>query len=200
MGDTQWLDELRRRHSWPAKRPAVPGNLQGWFHGDNRRVLASLLSDRTEIILELGSWLGLSAAWFCERAPGATVICVDHWRGSAEHQQEMFADILPVLYETFLVNLWPHRDRVVPMRRPTAYGMSEIASLGITPDLVYIDASHARESVAEDVTAALRYFPRAPIVGDDWTWESVRSGVMDAMAATKTTRTLTPHGACYVIQ
>jgi hypothetical protein len=196
---TNGLDELRRRHAWPVERPTVPGNLTGWFHGDNRRVLASLLSDRTEIILELGSWLGLSAAWFCEQSPNATVICVDHWRGGAEHQQEMFADILPVLYDTFLVNLWPHRDRVIPVRRPTVYGMSEVASLGITPDLVYIDASHARADVAEDVEAALRYFPRASIVGDDWTWDSVRSGVMDAMAATKTTRTLTPHGACYTI-
>ena len=113
-------------------------------------------------------------------APQATVICVDHWLGSQEHHHnEKFRLKLPTLYETFLVNLWEERDRVIPIRLRTTEALEEIYRFQIVPDLIYIDAGHTYQDVLADVGTSLRLFPASVICGDDWSWEEVRRAVVE---------------------
>lgn len=58
------LDDLRHRYPWPTERPDVPekrtakGEIFGWFHGENRHVLKTLLTPETKLVVELGcSWV-----------------------------------------------------------------------------------------------------------------------------------------------
>jgi len=179
------LDELRRRYPWPGECPDVPTAMkgdrpEGWCSGDNRTMFERL-GKNAKIIVELGSWLGLSASYLLDLCPQATVICVDHWRGSAEHhRREDWKVRLATLYETFLRHHWANRDRIVPMRTGTLDGLQELRELGIQPDLIYVDASHDEESVYQDITACLHHFPEAEIIGDDWLHASVRRGVIRA--------------------
>ena len=175
------LTKLRKRYPWPAACPDVSEEMHGWFAGENRRVLASLLNEQTRVVLELGSWFGMSAKFIAEHAPHAVLICIDHWKGSPEHHRRPeWRDKLPVLYDKFLRNLWPYRGRTVPMRTTTIQGMQELHALEIVPDVIYVDAAHDEESVFSDTTTALRLFPKAEILGDDWPWDSVRKGVVRA--------------------
>lgn len=173
------LDELRRRYPWPDTRPDVIEDWTGWFYENNREMLRRFLTDQTRVVIELGSLCGLSSRFLAETAPCAAIICIDHWNGSAEHQgREGWDERLRELYPRFLRNLWPWRDRVIPMRTTTLGGMQEIVDLGVTPDLIYVDAGHDTKSVQDDVSAALSLFPKADIVGDDWLHASVRLGVV----------------------
>lgn len=177
------LEELRRRYPWPAERPDVPEDWTGWFHGENRELFQEHLDEDTKYVIELGSLCGLSTKCLVETAPNAVVICIDHWKGSAEHQGRVGNDWenrLPELYERFVRNMWPWRDRVVPVKTTTVAGMSEVHSLGIKPQLIYVDASHDIESVRCDVTTCLDLFPEAVVVGDDWARGDVRMGVVQA--------------------
>jgi len=182
MGETEGgLAELRRRYPWPDKIPEVPEDRHGWFGVANRKATSEALSGKSRVVLELGAWLGTSASLLCQYAPNATVISIDHWRGSSEHQRvPSWKAKLPTLYETFLVNCWALRDRLIPMKTTTLEGMAEIADLGIQPDLVYIDAAHEAEPVFADVSTAHDLFRGARIIGDDWTLTSVRQGVIRA--------------------
>ena len=111
-------------------------------------------------------------------APQAVVICVDHWLGTQEHREdEEWCKKLPTLYETFLVNLWEERKRVIPVRFTTVMALEEIHQRQIVPDLIYIDADHAYQAVYADVTTSLRLFPTSVICGDDWSWDEVRQAV-----------------------
>jgi hypothetical protein len=173
------LDELRTRYPWPDKRPDVVEDWTGWFYADNRHLLRQLLTDQTKVVVELGSLCGLSSRFLAETAPNATIICIDHWKGSAEHQgREGWDQRLRELYPRFLRNLWPWRDRVIPMRTTTLAGMQEIVDLKIAPELLYVDAAHDTKSVQDDVSAALSLFAEADIVGDDWLHAPVRLGVV----------------------
>ncbi|HUU46031.1 MAG TPA: class I SAM-dependent methyltransferase [Acidobacteriota bacterium] len=175
------IETLKLRYPWPAEKPDVPAEMSGWFAGPNRQALAELLSPATDVVLELGSWVGMSATHICQCAPNATVLCIDHWLGSAEHHRRPEWEArLPTLYETFLVNMWEFRDRLIPMKTTTLEGMREIHALGIVPRIVYIDAAHDEESVFQDVSMAQESFPTADILGDDWPWDSVRKGVVRA--------------------
>jgi hypothetical protein len=134
------------------------------------------------VILELGSFQGLSARWLAQRIPPkAVLICIDHWKGSTEHHRRPDWEAkLATLFDTFLDNLWPYREQVVPMRTTTLVGMRELHALEVVPDVIYIDAAHETEHVYADTDLALRLFPDAEILGDDWPHDSVRAGVIKA--------------------
>lgn len=174
------IENLRKQYPWPDKKPDVPlkysdRNMpEGWCHGNNVKMFKTLVDENTKVIIDAGSWLGLSAWHFLHLAPNATVICIDTWMGSAEHQNK---DILPVLYETFLVNMWDYRDRIIPIRLNSMAGFWEIYKHLIKPDLIYIDMAHDKESVIRDVDIAHRTFPDAQICGDDYTWQGVREAL-----------------------
>lgn len=170
------LETLRARYSWPQEKPQVPQDVESMCH--NGPQLKQVLNPSTKIIVELGSWLGGSALFFLEQAPQATVIAIDHWKGSLEHQQfPYWAQKLPTLYETFLCNCWDYKDRLIPMRTTTLEGLQELYDLNIYPDLMYVDASHDYSSVIADLEKIYALFPKTTIVGDDWTWFMVRLAV-----------------------
>ncbi len=135
--------------------------------------------------MELGSLCGLSSRFLAQHAPNATIICIDHWEGSAEHvgragHKPEWKERLKELYPRFLRNLWPHRHHVVPMKTTTLDGMQELHGLGIQPEVIYIDASHDTDSVRGDISMAWALFPDAHLVGDDWGFPTVRMGLMQA--------------------
>lgn len=190
------LETLRNLYPWPDTIPDVPDRLTGWFAGDNQNVLRQNLGPDTKLVVELGSWQGMSAQFLAKHAMSATVVCIDHWEGSQEHHTYApWAVELPTLYGTFLRNLWPFKDRLIPLKATTTDGLNKIAECGLSPDLIYIDAAHDTESVFSDVSLALRLFPRATLVGDDWSWDSVRIGVERAFKDSE--RKLESLGVCW---
>jgi|TARA_Y100000310_G_scaffold140352_1_gene139779 hypothetical protein len=160
-------------YDWPSVKPDVPPDNHGWFRPANAEMLSKFLNDETSCVIELGSWLGSSTRFILEHAENATVIAIDHWLGSPEHNTPLRDDVydkLPTLYETFLVNCWEWKDRLIPVRENTKRGLTACYEAGLKPDLIYIDAGHDYESVMADITLSKKYFPDAVIVGDDWDW------------------------------
>ena len=176
----QLFQQLALEYPWPLEKPSVPPNQQGWCDEPNQKMLSGLLDESTKIVIELGSWLGSSSRFILEHAPHAKIFCVDHWFGSQEHQEsenEFIRTQLPTLFETYLVNLWDYRSRIVPLRTDSTRGLREVYRFGIKPDLIYIDASHDYQNVFDDVKTALDLFPGSMICGDDWHYDDVRKAV-----------------------
>jgi hypothetical protein len=174
------LNRLRRAFPWPAARPEVtlPTRFHGWMEEGTDEMLASELSNQTRLVVELGAWLGLSTRFIADHAPNATVVTIDHWRGSPEHQsREDFRAMLPTLHDTFLSMNWKYRDQIVPIRASTREGLQQVAGFGLTPDLIYVDAEHSFEAVSDDLETARTLFPSARIVGDDFDWQGVQNAV-----------------------
>lgn len=180
----EWI-ALRSEHPWPTERPSViPERNHGWLRTSVRELLERKLTDQTHLIVELGSWLGLSTRFILKAAPKAAVIAIDHWKGSPEHfKMPDAAKLLPQLFETFLVNCWESQETLLPLRMSTQDGLNLVAARGLQPDLIYIDADHAYEAVKADLQRCLDLFPQATIVGDDWDWIGVRQAVEDVCRA-----------------
>lgn len=97
-----------------------------------------------------------------------------------EHRlDEEYKTLLPALYETFLVNVWDYRERVVPLRSTTLSGLKLLHRLDVVPDFIYVDAAHDYESVKQDVLTAKKLFPEATLAGDDFNWQDVKRAVLD---------------------
>ena len=175
------LEELREEHPWPAERPALKPRIQGWFHGGN--VFEKYCGGHIKIVLELGTWLGLSADWFARKCPHAHIICIDHWIGDADIARTRIP--LPPLPEQWYANMWPWRHRMTAITADMADGVNQAAAHGIEPDIVYIDGAHDFASVQRDLSAVLDHFPNARILGDDWTFPTVREAVGDVLRQKK---------------
>jgi hypothetical protein len=179
-GSVAALGQLSETHPWPTQQPedAAPGEEQGWLGAGTEVMLAGALTPATALVVELGAWLGLSTRFIAKHAPHATVVSVDHWRGSPEHQtQPRFEKLLPRLYETFQARCWDYRQRVVPLRMSTTEGLRAVAGAGLQPDFVYVDAEHSFDAVTAELGLARELFPRATLGGDDYDWRGVREAV-----------------------
>jgi predicted O-methyltransferase YrrM len=172
---------------------------QGWLDDGTREKLRELLVARgARVVVELGSWLGLSTRFLAEQLPAnGKVYAVDTWLGSEEiNCQPAMARRLPDLYQRFLSNVLHAglTDRIVPVRMTT---VEAAAALDVLPDLVFVDASHREADVYADIMA---WYPRLMaggiLCGDDWAnYPSVRSGV--ERAAGELQRRVEHQGNCW---
>lgn len=167
------LRELRRRNPWPAVQPNLPHNDHGWFGDGNKRAMRALLAKtKPRCVLEVGSWLGLSARFVLDHS-AAHVACVDLWDDVAVDTGMLSVaglDASRTLWDQFVANNWQHRERLTPIRTTTVAGIQRAREVGLLPDLVYIDASHERVDFEADLAAAVQCFPAARLCGDDWNW------------------------------
>ena len=108
-----------------------------------------------KLVIEFGSWLGRSTAALLS---AKTLVCVDHWLGSSEHQATIDKNGLKP-FEEFTgqfeaeIKSGPlviHRGTL----RSRAFCLRLAATYGTQADLVFIDASHALEHVREDIQLA----------------------------------------------
>mmetsp|Transcript_1933 Transcript_1933/g.3069 ORF Transcript_1933/g.3069 Transcript_1933/m.3069 type:complete len:290 (+) Transcript_1933:60-929(+) len=191
------------RIGWPDINPGRSSLKHGWFFQSHQDVLKLLIGDETRCIVELGSWLGRSAEYFAKKAPNAVIFAADLWDNSvilADSHYNTSAENLAIvnagpIYDQFLSNLWPYRCNlsesndtkplkgVVPMKMDGCEALRILKSLGVEPDLIYVDACHHYEGVLHDISTALELFPSADIVGDDWDYPDVQRAVKECARA-----------------
>jgi hypothetical protein len=187
---------------WPEQKPIVPEDKHSWFCQGNAILLNHCIQElKPKFILELGSWTGAGSTSFIARqAPDSHIICVDHWskdwkdftnggtttqdvdengniKATDEHGNRTDLSHIETLWEVFLQNTWEHQHHLTPVRAKTDEGLEILRKLDIPVELIYIDAAHHFEGVVHDVMKCAEIWPNAILVGDDWTWESVREGV-----------------------
>lgn len=158
---------------WPEQKPNVIQCIQSMFvNGKQIDALFAHKKQDINIILELGSWVGMgSTKYFLDTFPDAIVIAVDTWEGSLEHHsREQYAHILPFLYEIFLQNMWEYQDRLVPLKMTSMQAVQLLYDLGIKPDVIYVDDCHAYEHVVQELEFIYPLFTNSYIIGDDWSW------------------------------
>jgi hypothetical protein len=159
------IHELAAKYPWPNSRPEVQPNNQAFFRDDTKLLFIDLLKKSMSVIVELGSFVGTGSTRFLIENSDATLICVDPWIPSAP--EDKYQTPL-LLYETFCYNVWPDRDRIIPLRMDSSDGLREIAGTGIVPDLIYIDGNHEYEYVIRDLNLITQLFKNLIVVGDDF--------------------------------
>ena len=95
--------------------------------------------------------------------------------GVSETQLNKFKKQLETLYDTYIVNMWKWKERVVPVKMDGRKAMKLLSELGIKPDLIYLDMDHSYESAKGDLVMLMKYFPDTLIFLRTYT--SILSGV-----------------------
>lgn len=172
--------------------------IEGWMPAEFSPGFERALSHCTShhcttplIVIEVGSWKGLSAnrmAHLCKKnGVAAGVICIDTWLGSPEHMEGESASHgmrrvngIPTLLSDFARNTKTagNDDIIYPFPISSAQGASYLMNQGVLADIVYIDAGHEYESVLLDLTMFWRILrPGGVMIMDDYRWPGVRRAI-----------------------
>jgi len=137
------------------------------------------------LIVEVGTWKGLSAKALATACPAATLLCVDTFCGNVEHWLARDADSVlpyqlstrlwhhgrPALYQQFLANVIKLglTDRLIPFPITSVEAARWCAHHGILCDLVYLDAGHSFVDVLLDLKAWWPIVrPGGTLIGHDY--------------------------------
>jgi hypothetical protein len=149
-------------------------DLQGWispnFHSKFTEIIVNSYNElqRPLMIIEIGSWKGLSACTMASIAKQnnipCTIICIDTWLGSPDYWTTGINDInrggslnfnkgYPQIYYTFLNNviLENHTDIIRPLAISSSEAVDILNYYDIKPDIVYIDGAQEYSSVHNDI-------------------------------------------------
>jgi len=192
-------DLFEEYNNWPDKKPEVHDiKPLGWFHKKTKEMLESTIPEFGKFdIIELGSWGGLSTRYMLKRNQECRVVAIDTWMGekvdfyqalcpirrakSLEEVLNIVDESCPLfgnsIYETFLHYSWEFRDRLIPLRTTTSSGLFICKRHNYNPKLIYIDASHDLGSVFCDIYLSRKLFPDSILIGDDFDYFGVKSGV-----------------------
>lgn len=138
------------------------------------------------VFVEVGSWLGRSAALMGtlieQSGTTARLYCVDPWVDggpdlrNTEHYRRVASR---PLMEQFLENTAPVSQHIVPMQRMSVEA-SRLFQDG-SVDFLMLDGDHSYEAVRDDIAAWLpKMRPGGVISGDDYGWPGVTRAVSEA--------------------
>lgn len=162
-----------------------------WGWNDSPLFDSLILELRPSLVIEVGSWLGMSTF----RMSGAmkragivgSLIAIDTWLGSEEHWSTpegraalKLRSGYPSFYEHFLSNMKRGGvdDVVLPLPLPSLVASRYLSARNVRANLIYIDGSHNEKDVLDDLEAYWQLLaPGGVIFGDDYQWDSVARAV-----------------------
>jgi hypothetical protein len=145
--------------------------IPGWFADENREELSAIISHRNiRTVIEVGSFLGLSAVWFAQQVEH--VYCIDTWCELATFESEnnlvgtlrrwdLPRDFFPIFRDNVMRSgVW---HKITPVKGHSHYVHAEVPVC----DLVYLDGDHSYEGCKRDIEI---YQDKARVVlcGDDY--------------------------------
>ncbi len=134
------------------------------------------LANKDELlVLEIGSWEGLSSYFILDKLPNARLTCVDPWSGSYEHKIGGLATVEEVKNSEMLfdLNLEKYQDRLLKYKGSSLLFFTEPFPPKLF-NLIYVDGSHHCDDVMIDLIKCFEMLaPRGIMIMDDYFWREL---------------------------
>jgi len=168
-----------------------PLDLQTWTNND-KIFKETILELKPSIIIEVGSWKGATAIIWAKIIKqyklNTKIVCIDTFLGSSSHWSRLrteFKDLrlkngYPTLYYQFLANVIHAgcQDVIVPLPNTSMAGYLILENLGVSSEMIFIDAAHDFDSCYIDIKYYLNLLAlNGRMFGHDYNLQSVKMAV-----------------------
>lgn len=161
-------------------------SINGWMTEEELTYLANAAS-RSQIIAEVGSWMGRSTCSLAANVGSGLVVAVDTWQGSTEH-----AEWLAEKSEGWLFSEFRNNTRGLPVMPISLPSLDAAFLLNKSPmrfDMIFLDASHDYDNVKADILAWMPLLAEGGILcGHDYdppNWMGVHDAVHECVLGFK---------------
>lgn len=150
----------------------LPYAITGWPNQNDDQI--EMRAPGSDVIVEVGSFLGRSVVVMAKANPTAIFYCVDTWLGSPEIQLDKDTTVKngrPNYYERFLTNMIGAgiADRVFPICQTSTSAAVLLKRWGVVADMLYIDGGHNYSECYSDlIHYSYLLSDSGVIVGDDF--------------------------------
>lgn len=184
---------LKSPYSRFAWRDDLSEVVRGWT-GTHPFLTTIVEQVKPSTIIEIGSYLGQSAITMAKATQrlnlGAKILCIDTWLGSPEHWRndrcndlryfKYFGEGISSMYDQFVINMIVNKvdEVVVPIPNTSKNAFAILQWKNVTADLIYVDGSHEKNDVYEDIILYSKLLNKGGhLFGDDYTsWPGVGEG------------------------
>ncbi len=152
-------------------------------------------------VVEVGSFMGRSTINIAKTLLNnrdwskSVLLCIDTWLGTLEHwTMPGVRDLMkiaygrPIVYEQFMANIIANNltNFVIPFSTTSILGARFLLDHKIFPQVVYLDSAHLQgETYVELELYWLLIQAGGVLIGDDWSWLSVRCDVLRFIESNK---------------
>ena len=179
MDKKEQFEEILKQYPWPEKIPDRDYFMHGWLSVENKQNLKGLLNNiENPLVVEIGTWLGMSAKFMLDLNPELRIITVDTFEGSKEHFEnpEWKAIFDMGLEGQAIRNLWEYKNRCCIYKADSLRALHVLYLDNIKPDLIYIDGAHEFFEVYREIEMSISLF-KSSVCGDDAVWPSVQKAL-----------------------
>jgi hypothetical protein len=157
-------------------------------------------------VVEVGSFMGKSASNICKgllshRSRSKFVLlCIDTWLGGLEHwvddklrQMMGIAYGRPIVYEQFIANIIANNltSHVIPYSTTSILGARFLLEKKLFPQVIFLDSAHLEGETYVELELYWSLLQVGGVlIGDDWSWLSVRCDVLRFVERIKVNVTL----------
>ncbi|MEJ0060118.1 MAG: class I SAM-dependent methyltransferase [Terricaulis sp.] len=177
----------------PANFADLQPDMQGW--GSTHPIFQTMMTQvRPSVVIEVGTWKGASVLGMARIAEALGLptefICVDTWLGSNDalwlndtyRASLLLKDGYPSMFRQFIRNVISEDavKRIYPLPITSSGGYHLLKALGVTAQLIYIDAGHEEIEVYPDLVMYYELLePGGIMLGDDFSksWPGVIAAV-----------------------
>ena len=71
------------------------------------------------------------------------------------------------IFDQFIVNIWNHKNRVIPIKMDTNKIFEYLKKFNLKPDIIYFDMGYGYEHTINDLYNIYKYYPSTLVLGND---------------------------------
>ena len=162
------MNNLKQQFKFPNTKPNIQINLKGKIDDGTVAILHKYLTDDIKVIVEFGSFLGLTTNYLLKKTDSnCIIISVDDWLGDWGSDDSDDTDGDDVLYNTFIANTWNNKNRVIPIKMPNLETIELLVKLKIQPDIIFVNKRQNYESVYNELELLIKHFDKSIIIGNN---------------------------------
>jgi hypothetical protein len=164
--------QLKNAHPWPLHSEddgrKIGGSANQVSLGFLDHMMRHDIVGGADLVVELHSQYGYTTRYIAGMADHVSVVAVGHWCADpGDRYPHGWQSTVADSFSEFAATCSQKRGQIIPLRATTFDALAEMARVGLTPDVVYINSSDP-VIVQENLARAMEVFPTTKFVGNSW--------------------------------